>query len=51
MRRLYLLLAALGLVLPYYFLGQFLFQQGLNLPLLVQQLFANPISTFLPWTW
>lgn len=46
MRRLYLLLTILGLVLPYYFLGQFLFQQGLNLPLLLQQLFASPISTF-----
>jgi hypothetical protein len=45
-KKLYLLLAGLGLIGPYYFLVQFLAAHGLNLPLLVEQLFANSISTF-----
>ena len=43
---LYLLLCAVGAVLPLSFLFQFLYEHGLNLRLLVQQLFANPISSF-----
>ena len=46
MKRLYLLLAIAGFVLPYYFLLGFLAANGLNLALLVEQLFGTPISTF-----
>ena len=46
MRRLYLILAAAGFVVPYYFLISFLTADGLNLRLLVEQLFGTPISTF-----
>ena len=46
MKRLYLLLAILGLILPYYFFVSFLVAYGLDLPLLFDQLFANDISTF-----
>jgi hypothetical protein len=45
-KTLYLLLAVVGLAVPYYFLGTFLLEHGLNFPLLLQQLFANSISTF-----
>jgi hypothetical protein len=43
---LYLLLAGLGFIGPYYFLVQFISAHGLNVRLLVEQLFANSISTF-----
>ncbi len=46
MRRLYLILAIAGVILPYYFFVEFLTANGLNLPLLIQQLFGTPISTF-----
>jgi len=46
MRKLYLLLAIVGLVLPYYFFISFLIVNGLDLQLLFSQLFANNISTF-----
>lgn len=46
MKRLYLVLAILGFVLPYYFFVAFLIENGLDLPLLFDQLFANQISTF-----
>ncbi|CAG0997679.1 hypothetical protein ANRL2_03729 [Anaerolineae bacterium] len=46
MRKLYLLLAGLGLIGPYYFLVQFVAAHGVNVPLLFDQLFANSISTF-----
>jgi hypothetical protein len=46
MRRLYLVLAVLGFVLPYYFFVSFLIINGLDLGLLLSQLFANDISTF-----
>jgi len=39
----YLTLTAIGLVLPYYFLFRFLGENGLNIPLLVQQLFSKYI--------
>jgi uncharacterized protein DUF2834 len=45
-RNVYLVLALLGFVLPYWFLFKFLSVNGLNVPLLVQELFANSISTF-----
>jgi len=43
---LYLLLCVAGTILPYWFFIQFLRQHGLNLPLLVEELFANSISSF-----
>jgi hypothetical protein len=46
MRRLYLLLAILGFILPYYFFVSFLIENGLDLGLLLGQLFANDISAF-----
>jgi hypothetical protein len=46
MRRLYLLLAIIGLVLPYYFFVSFLIANGLNFSLFFSQLFANKISSF-----
>ena len=46
MRSLYLLLALVGWIVPYYFFVSFLSENGLNLQLLLDQLFANQISTF-----
>jgi len=46
MRKLYLLMAVVGFVLPYYFFASFLVANGLNLQLLFSQLFANNISSF-----
>ena len=46
MRKLYLFLAVIGWVLPYYFFLPFLVANGLDLRLLVSQLLANDISTF-----
>jgi hypothetical protein len=46
MRKLYLVLAVLGFVLPDYFFVSFLAENGLDLGLLLNQLFANNISTF-----
>lgn len=46
MKKLYLVLAIIGLVVPYYFFISFLLANGLNLPLFFEQLFASPISTF-----
>ena len=45
-KSIYLVLAILGLFVPYWFFFQFLNINGLNVSLLVQQLFANDISTF-----
>jgi uncharacterized protein DUF2834 len=42
----YLLLCVAGTVLPLSFLFQFIREHGLNLRLLVEQLFANSISSF-----
>jgi hypothetical protein len=46
MKKLYLLLAVIGFVLPYYFFVSFLIANGLNLQLFFSQLFANNISSF-----
>jgi hypothetical protein len=46
MRRLYLLLAVVGAVVPYYFFISFLLENGLDIGLMIDQLFANDISTF-----
>ena len=43
---LYLLLCVVGAILPLSFFIQFLRDHGLNLRLFVEQLFANPISSF-----
>jgi hypothetical protein len=45
-KNVYLVSAVLGLFLPYYFLFAFLGANGFDIPLLIQQLFANQISTF-----
>jgi len=46
MRRIYLAGAILGFVLPYYFFIQFIAENGFNLSLLVQQMFASPVAAF-----
>ncbi len=46
MKRVYALLCILGLVLPYGFFVPFVLSNGLNIPLFIRQLFANPISAF-----
>jgi hypothetical protein len=46
MRRLHLFLAVAGAVLLYVFFVSFLVEHGFDLPVLVDQLFANDISTF-----
>jgi hypothetical protein len=46
LRRLYLVLAVIGFVLPYYFFVSFLVENSLDIGLLFDQLFANDISTF-----
>ncbi len=46
MKLLYLILAMAGFILPYYFFISFLAANGLNLSLLIEQLFATPISAF-----
>jgi hypothetical protein len=45
-KNIYLTLAFIGLLVPYYFLFKFLGANGLDIPLLLQQLFANNISAF-----
>jgi hypothetical protein len=45
-KRLYLTLAIAGTILPYYFFGTFLLSHGLDIGLLLEQLFANRVSTF-----
>jgi uncharacterized protein DUF2834 len=45
-KNIYLVLLLTGLLIAYYFLFRFLGSNGLNISLLVQQLFANDISTF-----
>ena len=42
----YLLLCVLGVALPYWQLVPWLLLHGLNLPLLVQELFANHVGAF-----
>jgi hypothetical protein len=46
MKKVYALLCVLGLILPYYFFISFVVANGLNIPLFLSQLFANPISAF-----
>ena len=42
----YLTLALIGLFVPYYFFLKFLTTEGINVPLLLNQLFSNNITTF-----
>ena len=46
LKHLYLLLAIIGLILPYYFLIMFLAAYGLDARAFLQQLFGTQISTF-----
>jgi hypothetical protein len=46
MRKVYLLAAVAGLAIPYFSFGRFLLAYGLDLARLVDDLFANDISTF-----
>ena len=46
MKKLYALLCVLGLVLPYYFFVQFLLTTGLDVELVMSQLFGNQVSAF-----
>jgi len=46
MGRLYLILAVLGAIVPYYFFISFVVDHGFDLGLFVKQLLANEISTF-----
>jgi hypothetical protein len=45
-RQIYLALAVLGFIIPYYFLISFLVTYGLNAQLFFKQLVGTPISTF-----
>jgi hypothetical protein len=46
LKRLYLLGAILGTVLPYFFFIRFGLEHGLDIGLFVQQLFERPITAF-----
>lgn len=46
MKRVYVLLAVLGFVLPYFFFLRFLMANGLDFALVFNQIYANSISTF-----
>jgi hypothetical protein len=45
-KNIFLTLSLIGLLVPYYFFFKFLSVNGLDIPLLVGQLFANNMSTF-----
>ena len=44
-KNIYLVLALIGFVIPFYFLFRFISLNGFDLPLLIQQVFANNAST------
>src|SRR5260370_34529103 len=46
LKTIYLVLCFRGLLFPYWQLGPWLVANGLNLPLLLQQLFANQVGAF-----
>ncbi|MFN8498311.1 MAG: DUF2834 domain-containing protein [Anaerolineae bacterium] len=46
LRRVYLLLAVVGAIVPYALFVPWLLANGLNIPLFVQNLFANNIAAF-----
>src|SRR5262245_13449521 len=45
-KHVYLFLAIIGFIVPYYFLISFLLSHGLDARLFLKQLFGTPISTF-----
>jgi hypothetical protein len=45
-KNIYLVFALIGFFVPYYFLFHFLGANGFDISLLIEQLFANQISTF-----
>ncbi len=49
MKTIYLVLAVAGLVLPYLQFVPFLQENGLDLNLFVEQMFANRIAAFFAW--
>jgi Terpene cyclase DEP1 len=49
MKSLYLILFILGTVLPLSQFYVFFMQSGLDIPLFIEQLFANKISSFFAW--
>lgn len=46
MRKIYLLGAVLGFIIPYAFFIPFLLEHGLDVGRIVEQMFANPIASF-----
>lgn len=46
MKRLYLALAVVGLIVPYYFFINHLLAHGLDIVAIIRLPFANPVSTF-----
>lgn len=46
MKKIYLMLAILGFIVPYYFFIRFLIHYGLDLQQFIDFMFANPIATF-----
>ena len=44
-KNIFLLLTILGFIAPYYFFFQFVITNGYDMPLLLQQVFANNISS------
>ncbi|CAL2079074.1 DUF2834 domain-containing protein [Tenacibaculum sp. 190524A02b] len=48
-RHLYLLIAILGTCIPYYHFGEFLFQNGIDFKLFIDQMTGTSISSFFTW--
>jgi len=46
LKTIYMVLCVLGVLLPYWQLGPWLVANGLNMPMLFQQLFANQVGAF-----
>jgi hypothetical protein len=46
MKGVYAILCVVGLLVPYFFFVPFLLDNGLNVPLLLEQMAANAISSF-----
>lgn len=46
MRRIWLLLALVGTVVPYYYIIPFFVEYGIDIPLFFELLFANSVSQF-----
>ncbi len=45
-KQMYLILAVIGLIVPYYFLIDHFMDYGFDLSQMIEQLFESPISTF-----